>query len=146
MRLRAAHWALVGLAVVLLAWLRSKSRGFGRIQDRNCPAKRRLSRAILQEALSLPVLQRCPAGMDKLRIHQGRSGKKVLCFAEKRTRYSPAAETFRFLAEVALSAGAHSSVRRVNEMYRFCISSKQECANQEAAPAAGIFGHGSDHR
>ena len=84
-----------------IGWLRSKSRGFGWIQDRNCPAKRRLSRTILQETLSLPVLQRCSAGMDKLRIHQRRSGKKVLCFAEKRTRYSPATETFRFLAEAA---------------------------------------------
>jgi len=47
--------------------------------------------------------------MDKLRIHQGSGGEKLLCFAEERTGHSPAAQVDRILAadeglaEVAVS-------------------------------------------
>src|SRR5215204_4739935 len=36
--------------------------------------------------------------MDKLRIHQGRGGEKLLCSAEERTGHSPAAQDDRILA------------------------------------------------
>ena len=47
--------------------------------------------------------------MDKLRIHQGTGGEKLLCSAEERTGHSPAAQVDRILAadealaEVAVS-------------------------------------------
>ena len=75
-----------------IGWLRSKSRGAGWIQNRNCETERRLSGAILQETLSLPVFQRCPAGLDQLRINKRRSGTKLLRSAEKRTPYSSPAK------------------------------------------------------
>src|SRR5665648_1234529 len=71
-----------------IGWLWSKSRGAGWIQNRNCKTERRLSGAILQETLSLPVFQRCPAGLDQLRINKRRSGTKLLRSAEKCTPYS----------------------------------------------------------
>jgi hypothetical protein len=67
-----------------IGWLRSKSRGAGWIQNRNCETERRLSGAILQETLSLPVFQRYPAGLDQLRVNKRRSGTKLLCRAERR--------------------------------------------------------------
>jgi hypothetical protein len=89
---------LVRLGPGSVGRLRLKSRGSGRIQDRSCPAERRLSGAVLQEALPVPVLQRRPAGLDRIPIQQRSSGKKLLCYAEKRTRHSPAAQSFQFLA------------------------------------------------
>jgi hypothetical protein len=63
--------------------LRSKSRNFSRVRDRDCPPKRSIPGAFLQETLSLPVFHRHPTGLDKLQIHKGRSGKKLLRAVEE---------------------------------------------------------------
>jgi hypothetical protein len=54
--------------------------------------------------------------MDKLRIHQGRGGEKLLCSAKERTGHSPAAQVDRILAadeglaEFAVSPDVHLGV------------------------------------
>jgi hypothetical protein len=56
----------VGIGSVLVGCLLSQSRGLGRIRDSSCATKQRLSGSILQETLSLFVLQQYPAGVDEL--------------------------------------------------------------------------------
>ena len=91
MRLPSARWALVGLAVVLLV-------GYG--LNRGVLVGSRIETARLSDDYPVPFYKKhcrylffngVQQVWTKCRIHQRRSGKKVLLFAEKRTRYSPAA-------------------------------------------------------
>src|ERR1700722_8627960 len=93
---------LVRLGDRYIGWLRSQSRDPGWIQDRNRETERQLSDAVLQETLSLLVLQRHPAGLDRLRIDKRRSGKQLLCSVEKRARYSSPSK-IQFLRKASLS-------------------------------------------
>jgi hypothetical protein len=83
MRLLSARWALFGLAIVILVGYGLNRGVLVGSRIRNRETERQLSGAVLQETLSLPVLQRHPAGLDRLRIDKRRSGKQLLCSVEK---------------------------------------------------------------